>query len=311
MLANYLIGLREGLEAALVIGILVAYVVRIGRRDLLPRVWAGAGIAAGVSLTFGAALTYGPRGLGEHAQDAIGGFLSIAAVALITWMIFWMGRTARHLSGHLQDQLAGAIAASRNAVVVMALVAVGREGLETALFLWAGVKSTGAATSPVLGATLGLASAALLGYLIYRGALRVNLRLFFAWTGAFLVVIAAGVLAYGFHDLQDAQLLPGGNNLAFDVSAAVPPTSWHGTLLKGVFNFSPATTWLQLVVWIGYLVPTLALFVRMVRGSGRRPAGPAGPTGPTGPTTTDAGHPMDAQPAALAAPSSTARVRSG
>ena len=174
MLANYLIGLREGLEAALVIGILVAYVVRIGRRDLLPRVWAGAGMAAGVSLTFGAALTYGPRGLSEHAQDAIGGFLSIAAVALITWMIFWMGRTARHLSERLQDQLAGAIAASRNAVVVMALVAVGREGLETALFLWAGVKSTGATTSPVLGATLGLASAALLGYLIYRGALRMK-----------------------------------------------------------------------------------------------------------------------------------------
>jgi len=123
MLANFLIGLREGLEAALVVGILVAYVVRIDRRDLLPRIWSGAGIAAVVSLAFGAALTYGPRGLSEHAQDAIGGFLSIAAVALITWMVFWMGRTARFLSGRLQEQLAGAIGASRNAVVVMALVA--------------------------------------------------------------------------------------------------------------------------------------------------------------------------------------------
>jgi len=114
----------------------------------------------------------------------------------------------------------------------------------------------------------------LLGYLIYRGALRVNLRLFFAWTGAFLVVIAAGVLAYGFHDLQEAELLPGEHALAFDVSSAVPPTSWYGTLLKGVFNFSPDTTWLQLIVWICYLVPTIALFVRMVRGGGARPATP-------------------------------------
>jgi len=277
MLANYLIGLREGLEAALVIGILVAYVVRIDRRDLLPRVWAGAGIAVGVSLAFGAALTFGPRGLSEHAQDALSGFLSIAAVALITWMIFWMARTARHLSGRLQERLAGAIEASRDAVVAMALVAVGREGLETALFLWAGVKSTGATTSPVLGATLGLGSAALLGYLIYRGALRVNLQLFFAWTGAFLVVIAAGVLAYGFHDLQEAELLPGEHSLAFDVSAAIPPTSWYGTLLKGVFNFSAATTWLQLAVWLAYLVPTLALFIRVVRGRQARPPAPTSP----------------------------------
>lgn len=274
MLANFLIGLREGLEAALVVGILVAYVVRIDRRDLLPRIWSGAGIATGISLAAGAALMYGPRGLSEHAQDAIGGFLSIVAVALITWMVFWMGRTARFLSGRLQEQLAGAIGASRNAVVVMALVAVGREGLETALFIWAGVKSTGATTSPVLGASLGLATAVLLGYLIYRGALRVNLRLFFAWTGAFLVVIAAGVLAYGIHDLQEAELLPGEHALAFDVSSAVPPTSWYGTLLKGVFNFSPDTTWFQLIVWICYLVPTIALFVRMVRGGGARPATP-------------------------------------
>ena len=264
MVANYLIGLREGLEAALVVGILVAYLVKSGRRDLLPQVWLGVGLAVVVSLAFGAALTYGPQGLTFTAQEAIGGTLSIAAVGLVTWMIFWMGRTARHLRADLQHKLDDAISAGRWAVLVMALLAVGREGLETALFLWAAASATGSSTRPLVGAALGLATALVLGWLIYRGALRLNLRVFFAWTGIFLIVVAGGVLAYGVHDLQEAGILPGLTNLAFDVSAAVPPSSWYGTLLKGVFNFSPATTWLELVAWVTYVSVTLTLFVRSV-----------------------------------------------
>ncbi len=270
MFANFLIGLREGLEASLVVGILVAYLVKSGRRDALPAVWAGVGAAVAVSLGLGAVLTFGPRGLSFQAQELLGGALSIMAVALITWMIFWMGRTARHLRSHLEGRLGEAVATGSAAVFVIALLAVGREGLETALFLWTGAQASGASgAGPLVGATLGLGSATALGYLIYRGALRINLRTFFAWTGGALIIIAAGVLSYGIHDLQEAGVLPGLNSLAFDVSATVPPSSWYGTVLKGIFNFSPVTTWLELVAWVGYLVPTMWLYVRTLRPAPR------------------------------------------
>jgi high-affinity iron transporter len=280
MVANYLIGLREGLEAALVVGILVAYLVRTGRRDMLATLWLGVGAAVLVSLAFGAILTWGPSRLSFEAQEAIGGTLSILAVGLITWMIFWMARTARYLKSNLQTRLDDAMQAGHKAVLAMALLAVGREGLETALFLWAGAQATGRSTAPLLGAVAGLATAVLLGWLLYRGAVRIDLRRFFAWTGVFLVIVAAGVLAYGVHDLQEAGILPGEGSLAFDVSATVPPSSWYGTLLKGVLNFSPATTWLQAVAWVLYVVPVLTLFVRQAWG---RPA-----PRPTTATTTDA-----------------------
>ncbi|QAY62052.1 FTR1 family protein [Xylanimonas allomyrinae] len=272
MLANFLIGLREGLEASLVVGILVAYLIKSDRRERLPQLWFGIGAAVLVSLGFGALLTFGPQGLTFEAQEAIGGSLSIVAVGLITWMIFWMGKTARFLKANLHHKLDDAVDAGRWAVAVMALLAVGREGLETALFLWAGAQATGASTRPLLGAVLGLAVAVVLGWLVYRGAVRLNLRTFFSWTGVLLIVIAAGVLAYGVHDLQEAGILPGLNALAFDVSAQVPPSSWYGTLLKGVFNFSPATTWLEAVAWVAFAVPTLVVFVRTAFGRPRHPA---------------------------------------
>ena len=135
------------------------------------------------------------------------------------------------------------------------MLAVGREGLETALFLWAATKAAGSTTTPLIGAALGLAVAIVLGYLIYRGALKINLTRFFTWTGAFLIIVAGGVLAYGVHDLQEARFLPGLYNLAFDVSDAIPPGSWYGTLLKGIFNFSPATTKLEAIAWLAYVIP--------------------------------------------------------
>jgi high-affinity iron transporter len=262
MFSNFLIGLREGLEAALVVGILVAYLVRTERRHLLNKVWIGVGAAAAVSITFGAILTLGPQGLSFAAQEAIGGTLSIVAVGLITWMIFWMGKNARFLKGELEGGMERAISVGSGAVVMMALLAVGREGLETALFLWAGITSAGSSAGPIIGASLGLIAAAALGVLIYRGAIKLNLRVFFQWTGVFLVVVAAGVLAYGVHDLQEAGILPGINNLAWDVSSAVPPSSIHGTVLKAIFNFSPQTTVLQAVAYFAYVIPVMFLFVR-------------------------------------------------
>lgn len=269
MFANFLIGLREGLEAALVVSILIAYLVKSDRRQLLPQIWLGVAIAVVVSLGFGAVLTFGPKGLTFEARELIGGLLSIAAVGFVTWMIFWMARAARTMSGTLRGQIDRAADAGPWSLGLVAVLAVGREGLETALFLWAATQAaardTGATTRPLLGAFLGILVAVLLGYLIYRGAIKINLSRFFTWTGAFLIVVAAGVLAYGMHDLQEARFLPGLTNLAFDVSHIIAPDSWYGTLLKGVFNFSPVTTKLEATAWLLYLIPTMAIFFNKVR----------------------------------------------
>ncbi|MFE7959399.1 MULTISPECIES: iron uptake transporter permease EfeU [unclassified Streptomyces] len=265
MFSNYLIGLREGLEASLVVCILIAYLVKTGRRDAIRPIWIGIGIAAAIALGFGCVLEFGSQELTFQAQEALGGSLSVLAVGLVTWMVFWMRRTARHLKSELHGKLDAALKMGTGALVATAFLAVGREGLETALFVWASVHAASDGTPrPLIGVALGLATAVFLGWLFYRGALKINLAKFFTWTGGMLVVVAAGVLAYGFHDLQEADWLPGLNNLAFDISSTIPPDSWYGTLLKGVFNFQPDPTVLQVTVWLLYLVPTLAIFLAPV-----------------------------------------------
>ncbi|MFB7589150.1 iron uptake transporter permease EfeU [Streptomyces sp. NPDC056169] len=268
MFGNYLIGLREGLEASLVVCILIAYLVKTGRRDALRPIWIGIGVAVGVALAFGAGLEFGSQELTFEAQELLGGSLSIVAVVLVTWMVFWMRRTARHLRTELHGRLDAALQMGTGALVATAFLAVGREGLETALFVWASVRaSSDGSYAPLAGVVLGLLTAVLLGWLFYRGALKINLAKFFTWTGGMLVVVAAGVLAYGVHDLQEARFLGGLADKAFDVSATIPPDSWYGTLLKGVFNFQPDPTVLQVTVWALYLIPTLALFLAPI-GSG-------------------------------------------
>ncbi|WP_077796043.1 iron uptake transporter permease EfeU [Streptomyces sp. JHA26] len=265
MFSNYLIGLREGLEASLVVCILIAYLVKTGRRDALKPIWAGIGVAVAIAFGFGCVLEYGSQELTFKAQEALGGSLSIVAVVLVTWMVFWMRRTARHLKAELHGKLDAALRMGTGALVATAFLAVGREGLETALFVWASVHAASDGTPrPLIGVALGLATAVLLGWLFYKGAVRIDLAKFFTWTGGMLVVVAAGVLAYGVHDLQEADLLPGLTKLAFDISDTVDPSSWYGTLLKGVFNFQPDPTVLQVTVWLLYLVPALALFLAPV-----------------------------------------------
>ncbi|GMA42283.1 iron uptake transporter permease EfeU [Mobilicoccus caccae] len=275
MFANYLIGLREGLEASLVVVILVAYLVKSGRRHLLPAIWAGVAAAVAISLGFGALLTFGPKGLTFEAQEAIGGGLSIVAVAFVTWMIFWMARTAPTLSGELRGSVDRAAEAGRGALVVVAMLAVGREGLETALFLWAATKAAArdnaSTTAPLLGGLLGILTAILIAYLVNRGVLKLDLGRFFTWTGGLLIFIAAGVLAYGVHDLQEARILPGLHDQAFDLSGVLDPNGVPAALLKGFFNISPVMTRLEVGVWIAYVVPVLFFFLRQIR----RPATPA------------------------------------
>ncbi|WP_431677432.1 iron uptake transporter permease EfeU [Kitasatospora sp. KL5] len=271
MFGNYLIGLREGLEASLVVCILIAYLVKTDRRDRLAPVWIGIGAAVVLSMAFGAVLQYGSTQLTFEAQEALGGSLSIVAVGLVTWMVFWMRRTARHLKAELHGKLDAALAMGTLALVVTAFLAVGREGLETALFIWTAVQATSDGVRPLVGAILGLLTSVVLGWMFYRGALKINLAKFFTWTGAMLVVVAAGVLAYGVHDLQEAGWIPGLTSQAFDISSTVPKDSWYGTLLKGVFNFQPDPTVLQVAVWAAYLVPTLFLFLRKSGGSAPKP----------------------------------------
>ena len=265
MLANYLIGLREGLEATLVVSILVAYLVKTGHKDRLGSIWTGVGAAIVLSVGVGALLTFTSSNLSFQAQERFGGLMSIVAVGFVTWMIFWMRRTARFLKSELQGKLDAALMMGALALAVTAFVAVAREGLETSLFLWAAAQSTGSGATPIVGAALGILTAIVLGYLLYRRAVSINLARFFTWTGAGLIIVAGGVLAYGVHDLQEAGDLPGLNSLAFDVSATIPPDSWYGAVLKGIFNFSPATTWFEAAAWLLYVVPVMGLFFRPSR----------------------------------------------
>jgi high-affinity iron transporter len=262
MLGNALIGLREGLEASLVVSILVAFLVRTDRRRELPKVWLGVALAVAVSVGVTLALTLTQQALTFEAQELLGGSLSIIAVGFVTWMIFWMRRVGRTIAAELRGGLERAIAMGSVAVVVMAALAVGREGLETAVFFVAAAQAAGETTGPLIGFLLGIAVAIVLAYLIYRGAITLDLGKFFTVTGVLLVFVAAGILAYGVHDLQEAGPLPGLNTLAFDVSAAVPADSWYGVLLKGVFNFSPQTTVVEAVVWVLYVAVVLTLFLR-------------------------------------------------
>ncbi|WP_435298895.1 iron uptake transporter permease EfeU [Timonella sp. A28] len=285
MTGNFLIGLREGLEAALVIVLLLAYLKKSGRTHLIPKMWMGIAVAITVSLIFGAVLTFGPKGLTFEAQEIIGGTLSILAVGLVTWMLFWMAKASRTLSSDLKKQVDKAADGPTWGIVLVAALAVGREGLETALFIWASARATGQTWQPLVGSLLGIAAAIAMGMLIHRGVLKINLSTFFKWTGAALVVVAGGVLAYGIHDLQEARVLPGLHNLAFDVSHIISPTGWLGTFLKGIFNFSPATTWLEAIAWVLYVVPVMFLYLRAVNAPKKTP------TAASASTTTATPHP--------------------
>ena len=264
MLANFLIGLREGLEAGLIVGILVAYLNKLGRRDILPRLWAGIAVAIVISLGVGAILTWGPYGLSFQAQEVLGGGLSILAVGLVTWMIFWMAKHARALKHELHSKLDAAIAGAGMGIVIIGFVSVGREGVETALFIWASVASSGNAVIGTIGALLGILVSVVIAYLIYRGLVRINLSAFFTWTGLFLVLVAAGVLSYGVGDLQEAGVLPGYGDAAFSIANIIQPSTWYGTVLGGLFNFTPEPTWAQFTAWLAYLAVVTPLFLRQV-----------------------------------------------
>ena len=261
MLANFLIGLREGLEASLIVGILIAYLVKTDRRHEIRYVWLGVAIALAVSIAFGIGLNLTQQALTFEAKEAFGGTMSLIAVGFVTWMIFWMRATARSIKGELEGRIDSALAMGPLTLAVVAFVAVGREGVETSMFTWVTGEAVADNASPYIGTVIGLTIAVILGISIYLGAVRINLGKFFTWTGAFLVVVAAGVLAYAIHDLQEAGILPGLNNTVFNISSTLSLDSWLGTVLKGTFNYNPAPTWLEFVAWLAYLIPVMTIFL--------------------------------------------------
>ncbi|MFF7355899.1 iron uptake transporter permease EfeU [Streptomyces filipinensis] len=269
---SFLIGLREGLEAGLIVSILVATLVRAGARSRLPQVWTGVLAAVAVAMSFGAVLTFTAASMPQTAQEAFGGTLSVIAVAFVTAMVFWMRLSARSLSGELKEKVTGALAMGSGVLILTSFLAVGREGLETALFLWTTAQAAGESAGPLTGAGIGLVLAAGLCWGLYRRVLKINLTRFFTYTGAVLIVIAAGVLGYGLRDLQEGGVLPGRSAYAVDLAGSVDAGSWYSTLIQGVFNLTPAMTWLQVVAYAAYLAVVMTLFVRGVRTKAPKPA---------------------------------------
>jgi high-affinity iron transporter len=278
MTASYLIGLREGLEIALVVTILVAFLVKSDRKRLLPLVWFGVGTAAALSIGFGAFLQYTSANLTTQHQELFDAIASLAAVVFVTFMIFWMRKAARKMGGQLREQLEDAIKVGPLAVAVMAFLAVAREGLETSILFFAAAQGATNA-EPVIGLGLGVATAVVIGVLLYASAVRINLTKFFKWTGGLLVLVAAGIAKYGVHDLQESGLVPGLNSYAFDISKVLPPDSWYAELLRGLFNLTPTPSVLECVAWVVYAVPVLYLFLRPA-------AKPPAPTPAATPATT-------------------------
>ncbi|MFF3919922.1 iron uptake transporter permease EfeU [Streptomyces sp. NPDC001852] len=269
---SFLIGLREGLEAGLIVSILVATLVRAEARSRLPQVWTGVLAAVAVAMSFGAVLTFTAASMPQTAQEAFGGILSVIAVAFVTAMVFWMRRSARSLSGELKEKVTGALAMGSGVLILTSFLAVGREGLETALFLWTTAQAAGESAGPLTGAAIGLVLAAGLCWGLYRRVLKINLTKFFTATGAVLIVIAAGVLGYGLRDLQEGGVLPGRTAYAVDLASSVDAGSWYSTLIQGVLNLTPTMTWLQVAAYVAYLVVVMTLFVRGVRTTAPKPA---------------------------------------
>jgi high-affinity iron transporter len=301
-LGNYLIGLREGLEAVLVVTILIAFLVKSDRRPLLPQVWLGVAAAVALSVGFGAVLHFVAQGLLSFEQrELFEAVTSIAAVVFVTWMIFWMRRFARFIARDLRGRLEQAIALGAFAVVAMSFLAVVREGLETALLFYAAAQGATSTAWPLVGLLSGVATSVLLGWLMYAGAIRINLTTFFRWTGLLLILVAAGILKYGVHDLQEADILPGLNTLAFDISGVLDPSTWYAAVLGGMFNFTPAPSVLEVIAWVAYAVPVLVLFLW--------PTSPPVP-GPAAASTAGSGYTGQPSAGSGSTPSADAAARS-
>ncbi len=254
---------REGVEAALVVGIIASYLKQTGRTHLMKSVWIGIVLATFVCLAAAIFLQISSQDFPQQEQELFAAVISIVAVGVLTWMVFWMRRAARSIKGELQSQVEAAIQSGDKggiALVGMAFFAVLREGLETVVFLLATFQQNLGIQAPV-GALFGYAAAVAVGVGIYQGGIRINLRRFFKWTGAFIILVAAGLLASGVRAFHEAGVWNSLQTVVFDVSGILPNNGFVGSLLAGFFGYNDAPTVSEVIVYFGYLIPTMLLFL--------------------------------------------------
>jgi high-affinity iron transporter len=238
MLASYLLSLREGIEAALIIGIVLGALRQMRRTDLAPAVWLGTLSASALSLLGAIVLTTFGLELQGAAEPIFEGITMILAAALLTWMIFWMSRTARTLKSDIESEVhRAAFSTGKRAVFLVAFIAILREGIELALFLTASVFATDTLQT-ILGAILGLGTAILLGWSIFAAILRLDLRRFFQVTGFLLILFAAGLVAHGIHEFNEVGWIPAVIEHVWDVNAVLDENSTFGLLLKALFGYN-------------------------------------------------------------------------
>lgn len=273
MLAPFLIMLREGIEAALIVGIIASYLRQTGRRAWLPTIWVGVLLAVAVSLFAGAGLQWASASFPQKIQELIEAAIGLIAVAALVGMVFWMRRAGRSIKGELHSSVEGAIGggggwAASASLIGVVFLAVAREGLESVFFLLATFQQApdGAAAR---GAALGIALSVAVGWAIYAGALRINLSRFFRWTGVVILIVAAGLFASVFRALHEAGLWNIWLEPVYDLSLTLPETSPLGTVLSGLLGYREAPSRGEVVAWVGFLAITLPLFLRPLNAQTR------------------------------------------
>lgn len=265
-MAAFLVMLREGVEAALIVGILLAYVNRVGRGREWRWVWTGTISAAVLSVIAGIAIFSTIGSLDARAEEIAEGVVAWVAAGLLTWMIFWMGAQARHIRARLEGEVDTAIASGGGgALAAIAFFAVLREGLESALFLISTTVGTEADGLQLLGGLLGLAVALVLGYLIYRGGTRIDIRVFFRVTGVLIILFAAGLVAKGIHEFQEVGLLPVLLDPLWSVNFLDPDTSIPGEFAASLFGWRPDPSLLMVLGYLAYLMPIGGAFLSITK----------------------------------------------
>ena len=260
--ASFLITLREGLEVSLVLAILISYLVKTGRADETGAVWKGTGLAALLCVVVGIIINAAVGGLHGTAEQLVEGFIAVAAAIVLTWMIFWMRTNARTLGSELRQRVDAATTVS--ALAAIAFVATVREGLETVLFLLSAETGSSSGAEVVVGGLAGLVVSAILGWIIYKGGNRMNLRRFFQVTGVLLILFAAGLVGKAFHEFREALDLHSGGLIdpAWTVESGLWAKGTFYDFMKGFFGWHKETEWIRLIAYFAYLVPVMWLFLK-------------------------------------------------
>ena len=262
MLVPFLIMLREGIEAALIVGIIASYLKQTGRGQWMPAVWIGVFLAAALALLVGGGLELVSAEFPQKQQELFEGVVGLVAVGILSSMVFWMRKVARSIKHSLHASLDLALTGSRHqvtALIAMVFFAVAREGLETVFFLLAVFQQSEGPAAPI-GALLGLVLAIIVGWLIYTGSMRLNLGAFFRWTGLFILVVAAGILANSVQALHEAGAWNHLQTVLFDISTTLPMDGPLGSVLAGMFGYQDAPTVSTLGAYLIYLTVALVMF---------------------------------------------------